>query len=160
MNVTLFGTDALAARERGLLREAVLAALGPKRRRGGEVCLILIPDKKIHAINKQYLGHDYPTDVIAFPYEDAVPGVRRAPDAPFGDVYIGLGVAKRQAKEMGHPLFKELVTLAVHGSLHLAGYDDRAPAKKEKMFARQNRLVARLLPDGKKKTKTPPRPRR
>jgi probable rRNA maturation factor len=153
VNVTLFGAEKLAPKERTKLREAVLSALGPKSRNNGEICLILLSDKKIQAINKQYLGHDYPTDVISFPYEDAVPGGKRPADAPFGDVYVGLGVAKRQARELGHPLLKELVTLAVHGTLHLIGYDDRNETEKKKMFARQDRVVAKVLDSGKEKAK-------
>jgi len=154
MKVSLFGFDSLASKERTQLREAMLAALGPKKRRSGELCLILLSDKKIHEINKQHLHHDYPTDVISFPYEDAVPGTRRPPDAPFGDVYIGAGVAKRQAKEIGHPLLNEFITLAIHGTLHLVGFDDRKPADKKLMFQRQDKLVKRLLSSGKAKKKT------
>ncbi|PCI40100.1 MAG: rRNA maturation RNase YbeY [Elusimicrobia bacterium] len=137
-----------------MLREAVLSALGPKRRRIGEICLILLNDRKIQTLNKQHLGHDYPTDVISFSYPNAIPGVVRQADQPFGDVYLGLGVAKRQARELGHPLFYELITLSVHGSLHLIGYDDRKPADKKRMFARQDRLVKRLLSRGKAKKKS------
>ncbi len=154
MKAALFGFEAFTPKERTTLRKAVLAALGPKQRRNGEICLILLTDKKIHTLNKQYLGHDYPTDVISFSYEDSIPGSRPSPDSPFGDIYIGLGTAKRQATEMKHPLLYELVTLAVHGSLHLVGYDDRKPADKKRMFARQDRLVKRLLSRGKAKTKS------
>ncbi|MBI4345547.1 MAG: rRNA maturation RNase YbeY, partial [Elusimicrobia bacterium] len=91
-------------------------------------------------INRDYLGHDYDTDVIAFPY-----GGGRADDAPFGDVFVSVDQAKAQAKELGHSLLTEALTLAVHGTLHLAGYRDGRPADRRRMFARQDRLVRRFL---------------
>ena len=65
---------------------------------------------------------------------------------PFGDIYIGIDVAKRQAKEAGHPLRDELVILAVHGALHLAGCEDKKPGERKRMFASQDKIVAGLLP--------------
>ena len=67
----------------------------------------------MRALNRQFRGKDYATDVLSFPA-----------DKPFlGDIVIAIGVAKRQAREQKHPLTTELRVLALHGLLHLLGYD-------------------------------------
>lgn len=151
MNIVFSGAEFLTDAKRVLIRDGVLAALGDKSRGDGELCLILVNDEEIQRINKKFLGHDYKTDVIAFPYEnDGSPPSGHFPsprgrESGFGDIYIGLDVARRQAGELGHDLFQELLTLAVHGALHLVGYDDHNPADKKKMFVRQEAVVKRML---------------
>ncbi len=126
-----------------MIARAVRAALGPRAAGRGEICVILIGDKEIRKINKRCLGHDTATDVISFPYDRPAPKAKGV--QPFGDIYIGKDAAKRQAAEMGHSLLEELLTLAVHGALHLIGYDDRKPAEKKRMFARQGAIVRLTL---------------
>ncbi len=147
MKITVFNAAALGPRTEALLKRGVRAALGVRARAPGELCVVFASDAQVRALNKRFLSRDRHTDVIAFPY----PRLRGARDAPFGDVYVSLGVARRQAKALGHPLLREALTLAVHGTLHLVGYDDGAPAAKKRMFARQDRLVKALLGDGKAK---------
>lgn len=147
MKVTVVGAGALGRHAGALVARAAKAALGAKARASGELCVVFAADAQVRALNKRFLSHDRETDVIAFGY----PRPRKAAaDAPFGDVYVSLGVAKRQAEALGHPLSREAVTLAVHGTLHLVGYDDARPADKARMFKRQDALVASLL-DGKEK---------
>lgn len=86
-------------------------------------------------INKRFLNHDFNTDVIAFPYDQ--------PPA-FGDVYVSVDQARIQAEELGHSNLKELITLAIHGTLHLMGHDDHAPAARKRMFARQDAILRKL----------------
>jgi len=118
--------------------------------------VVLVSDRDIRRLNRRFLGKDCLTDVLAFPYAAASEGFQGPPRAagvasgeaarpPFGDIYIAFGVARRQARELGHPLLEELLTLAAHGALHLAGYDDHAPARRRVMFARQDRIVRGLL---------------
>ncbi|HVE12898.1 MAG TPA: rRNA maturation RNase YbeY [Elusimicrobiota bacterium] len=140
MNVLFFGAAKTpAARALPKMKKAVLAALGPLRRRRGELCVIFVDDRAMRRLNKQFLAHDYATDVISFRHE--ADGLPRSADTPFGDVYVATGVAKRQALEQGHDATTELLTLAVHGALHLAGYDDKKAADKKRMFKRQDALV-------------------
>jgi probable rRNA maturation factor len=145
MRVLLLG-QAPRGKLRGLLEKAARLALGRLAKRPGELCVIFLRDSEIRKLNRRFLRKDRPTDVIAFRYEDGAPGCAAA-DLPFGDVYIGLDAAKRQAKALGHSLKKELVTLVAHGALHLLGHDDMAPAAKKRMFKAQDRLVDRILPD-------------
>lgn len=145
MNVTLFGAGRLGTRGRRLVERSVRLALGPRGRRRGELCVIFVGDRRIRSVNKRYLGHDYATDVIAFPYP-APPKGARGEAAPFGDIFISWDTARRQARELGHSLLREVLTLAAHGALHLVGYDDHRPADRRRMFARQDAVVRRLLP--------------
>lgn len=149
MKITVFGAGPLGKGGAALIEKAAKAALGQKAKAPGEVCVVFASDAQVHSLNKRFLSHDRETDVLAFNYPRSK---KAAPDSPFGDVYISLGVAKRQAKAIGHSLLREAVTLAVHGTLHLVGYGDAKPADKARMFKRQDALVAALL-DGKKKKK-------
>ncbi len=129
-----------ASARRTLFEAACRSALGPAARRNGEMNLVFVRRGPMRKINKGYLGHDYDTDVISFPYPAS-----KVPDAPFGDVFVSIDQARKQAKEMGHDLSLELLTLAVHGTLHLVGYDDAKPAQKRRMFARQDRVLRSVL---------------
>jgi len=121
-----------------LLARAVRLAL-PRAR--GEVSLLLLKDAEMRRLNRRALSHDYVTDVLSFPYAE---GTGR-PGEPFGDVAVCVPQAARQARELGHPLLRELVILAAHGGLHLAGHDDHAPARRKRMFAAQERIARTLL---------------
>lgn len=105
-----------------------------------EVSVALLGDEAIAALNREYLGRDRPTDVIAFHLHD--PG-----EPPLGDVYLGVDQALRQAAEFGATPGEELLRLAVHGTLHVLGWDhpegdDRTASP---MFQRQEALVRELL---------------
>ena len=105
-----------------------LQAVAPARARGA-VTVALVPDRRIQALNRQFRQKDRPTDVLSFPAEE--PG-------QLGDVVIALGVARRQAIAAGHPIGTELRILALHGLLHLLGYDH------ERDDGRMERLERRL----------------
>ncbi len=81
---------------------------------------LLANDTVLHRLNRQFLGHDYPTDVLSFPASDE----RRATgDEPLGDLAISLDRAAAQARELGHGLETEVEILLLHGVLHLLGMD-------------------------------------
>ncbi len=107
--------------------------------RVGEISVTLVDDAKIQEINRAYLGHDRPTDVIAFALGDG--------EALAGDVYIGFDQACRQASEWGERIEVELMRLAVHGVLHLLGHDHVEGAERVDgpMFTLQERIVSGLL---------------
>lgn len=116
------------------LKRAAALALGRHARR--QVNIIYVGDAAIRRLNKAFLGKDRLTDVIAFNLPPApVPG------APWGEIYICLPVAGRQARAMKHSLLTELLVLTAHGALHLAGWDDATPV----LRARMNRRTAALL---------------
>ena len=96
---------------------------------------------EIHAANKKFLDHDEPTDVITFPLDEEKNKLT-------GEILIGVGVARRHAKNARHLLEHELTLYLIHGLLHLCGFDDMDPASRKKMRKRERFYLSRLgLPD-------------
>ena len=129
----------------GDLVAAIAAALAAEER-AGEVTLVITTDEAVADLNRQYRDTDGPTDVLSFPNQDPTPGFVAAPemDAYLGDIIIALPYTRRQAESLGRPLRDELRLLAVHGALHLLGYDHAEPAEEAAMWARQDAILARL----------------
>src|SRR5688572_16749874 len=90
-----------------------LASVAPARARGA-VTVAIVPDARVRALNRRFRRKDAPTDVLSFPSDER---------GYLGDIVIAAGVARRQAQEAGHPAGSELRVLALHGLLHLLGYD-------------------------------------
>jgi probable rRNA maturation factor len=124
-----------------------LAAVVPSRLRG-EVSIALVGDRRVRGLNRDYRASDYATDVLSFPVDDALHSARTQP--PFlGDIVIATGVAKRQARAAGHSERTEVRILALHGLLHLIGYDhehdDGAMARAERRLRRKGGLREGLI---------------
>jgi len=102
--------------------------------------VILIDDKKMHELNKTYRGIDRSTDVLSFAYED-----NNNEDLDIrilGEIFISIPKMMEQAKDYGHSETRELAFLAVHGLLHLIGYDHTLGKKEEiKMFSHQEAVL-------------------
>lgn len=131
-----------SARKPAALKNACLRTLRAEKADGpGELNIVFLDRRKMLALNKRALGHDYDTDVIAFRYPWAEHGRRAAPDEPFGDVFISARQVRVQARHLGHPALTEALTLIIHGTLHLLGYDDSTPPKRALMFRKQDRLL-------------------
>lgn len=116
-----------------------LSAHAPARARG-EVTIALVTDPAMRRLNATFRRADYATDVLSFPSDE--PGV-------LGDIAIARGVAARQARQLGHDEATELKVLALHGLLHLLGYDhdtDRgAMERAEERLRRRAGLPAGLI---------------
>ena len=116
-----------------------LAGIAPAKARG-EVSVALVGTARIRALNRRYRGKDAPTDVLSFPGD--APGF-------LGDIVIAAEVARRQADEAGHALGTEVRVLALHGLLHLLGYDHETDqgqmAKLEARLRRKAGLRAGLI---------------
>lgn len=126
---------------------ALRAAGGEPR---GEINIVVVDRRRMLSLNRRYLKHGHDTDVIAFSYDQAQvlpptdlrPSPRgRAAGFPFGDIFISAHQARRQARQMSHPVLTEVLTLALHGTLHLLGYDDSTPRQKAEMFRLQGKLL-------------------
>ncbi len=101
--------------------------------------VIIVNNEYIHKLNKEYRGIDRETDVITFALEDDKtfnPEIRI-----LGDIYISIDKAKSQANEYNHSLIRELSFLAVHGFLHLLGYDHMKKEEEEVMFKLQEEIL-------------------
>ena len=106
-----------------------LARIAPRATRG-EIGIALVSDARMRVLNRSYRRKDYATDVLSFDGDGEA----------LGDLVIARGVAARQAREAGHPLQTELRVLALHGLLHLLGYDHDAPADRGRMARMESRL--------------------
>lgn len=100
----------------------------------GEISFALVDNEKIQMLNKRYRQIDRPTDVLSFPMDEEV----------WGDVIISVEQAKNQACDYGHSLERELGYLAVHGILHLLGYDHNSPGEKEEMRQKEERVLSKF----------------
>jgi probable rRNA maturation factor len=105
-----------------------------------EFSVIIVDNKRIHEINKEYRGIDRPTDVISFALEDNEE-IKFDNYRVLGDIYISIDKVREQAKEYGHSEKRELAFLTVHGFLHLLGYDHMEKEDEKVMFARQEEIL-------------------
>ena len=128
------------------LAAAVQTALASEGHTGAEVTLVITSDEQVRELNRQYRAVDAATDVLSFPAQEPAAGFVSAPEASnyLGDIIIALPFTRRQAEGLGRPLAAELRLLAVHGTLHLLGYDHAEPAEEAAMWARQDAILARL----------------
>ncbi|MCC8134733.1 MAG: rRNA maturation RNase YbeY [Tannerellaceae bacterium] len=100
----------------------------------GEISYIFCSDEKILEINRQYLQHDYYTDIITFDYSEG--------DIISGDLFISLETVKTNSKKFQTDCKEELHRTIIHGILHLCGIDDKGPGEREIMEEHENRALA------------------
>lgn len=106
-----------------------------------EFSIIIVDNDKIKEINREYRKIDHVTDVITFALEDEKEMIVCSDTRVLGDIYISLDKAKEQAQEYQHSLKRELCFLAVHGFLHLLGYDHMNPEDEKVMFDLQKEIL-------------------
>jgi len=126
---------------------AWLRRVAPRAARG-RVTIALVSDGRIRALNRVYRRKDYATDVLSFPArarsaQTASPQPP-VPDSELGDIVIATGVARRQARQAGHSERTELKVLALHGLLHLLGYDHERDAGRMSRVERRLRRAGGL----------------
>lgn len=102
-------------------------------KRTGEIAYIFCSDEKILEVNRQYLKHDYYTDIITFDY---CQGNRIA-----GDLFISLDTIRTNAEQFGATYETELHRVIIHGILHLCGINDKGPGEREIMEAAENKAL-------------------
>ena len=100
----------------------------------GELTYILCSDDKELAVNREFLGHDYYTDVITFDYDE--PGIVS------GDIIISLDTVRSNAEKFGKDYEEELRRVIIHGILHLCGINDKGPGEREIMEEAENKALA------------------
>jgi probable rRNA maturation factor len=122
-------------------REVVRIVLEGEGVADAEVSLAFVDNPTIHRLNKQFLQHDEPTDVLSFPLSDSAKKLA-------GELVIGAEVARDRAAEMGHDVQAELTLYVIHGLLHLCGHDDHDEADAKEMRERERHYLVKLgLPD-------------
>lgn len=112
---------------------------------GSELSVTFVSNEKIQEINREYRNKDYATDVISFALEEMGEGEIEVSggDMPrvLGDIIISVKKAEEQAEEYGHSFQREIGFLAVHGLLHLLGYDHENEEDEKIMFDRQRAIL-------------------
>ena len=111
--------------------KAVAAQYG---RKVGDIGYMFVSDEKILEVNRQYLGHDYYTDIITFDYDEE--------DVINGDLVISLDTVRTNAEKFGKDYADELNRVIIHGILHLCGINDKGPGEREIMEAHENAALA------------------
>ena len=128
--------------DRARLREIARAVLEGEEVINHEISLAFVDNPTIHRLNKQYLNHDEPTDVLSFPYSAA--NAKKLE----GELVVGVEIAKEQASDRGHDVQAELALYVIHGLLHLCGYDDKSATDEKEMRTRERHYLLQLsLPD-------------
>ncbi|MCX7642727.1 MAG: rRNA maturation RNase YbeY [Armatimonadetes bacterium] len=126
---------------KGKLKRAVETVLkGEKTGIPTTVSLVLCDDKTIRELNLRFLGHDYPTDVLSFPLNEGEL-IEQAEKGLVGEIIISVETAERNAMKFRQTLERELVRLAIHGTLHLLGYDDATPKQRKKMREKERKYL-------------------
>jgi probable rRNA maturation factor len=127
---------------RALVRNAAAATLRAERVKDAMLSITFVGRAAISGLNRRYLGHEGPTDVISF-------GLGRVGrrGAVVGDIYICTEVARDNARRQGIRAGEELLRLVIHGTLHVLGYDHPTGAARttSRMWRKQERILARVL---------------
>lgn len=129
---------AIRRRDTSAWVKAVAQSYGKKV---GDVAYIFCNDDRILEVNRQYLGHDYYTDIITFDYgtDLAEMGIK---DTISGDLFISLDTVRSNAAEQGTDYDEELYRVIIHGILHLLGINDKGPGERAIMEAAENKALA------------------
>lgn len=135
------------------LRTAIARVLTAERIDSAEISLALVDDSEIHRVNREFLGHDYPTDVISFLLNDEVDSSDESSCAELpleGELIVSTETALREAAAHGWSPADEVLLYVVHGLLHLCGYDDLTDEARPVMRAREREVLAgwHLIPTG------------
>ena len=123
------------------LERAGLEALRQTGSGTADLTIVIGDDTQLHALNRQFLGVDAPTDVLSFPVDDTDPD---SGERYLGDILISYPRAAAQAASAGHVVQEELQLLVVHGVLHLLGLDHAAPEEKTRMWEIQAQVLKSL----------------
>ena len=103
----------------------------------GNVTYVFCSDEKELAVNRQFLGHDYYTDIITFDYSTGT--------TLNGDIFISLDTVRSNAESIGVPFEQELYRILIHGILHLTGQGDKTPETKEQMTHKEDLALGKIL---------------
>ena len=122
---------AIRRRDTSAWVKAVAASYGKKV---GEIAYIFVDDEEILRVNREYLQHDYYTDIITFDYTEG--------DTISGDLFISLDTVRTNAEQFDKPYEEELHRVIIHGILHLCGINDKGPGEREIMEKNEDEALA------------------
>jgi probable rRNA maturation factor len=133
-----FDDVTLSLRNRKRLKHFVAKIFKSKKKILGRLTYIFSTDRRILQINRQYLNHDFYTDVIAFDLSDT-------PRSVHGEVYISIDRVKQNANTFNVTISEELYRVIVHAALHLCGYRDKTASERATMKIEEDRYLAQYL---------------
>ena len=132
------GTAQMPELDQAAIREWVASVAASYGKRVGEINYVFVDDERILEVNRQFLGHDYYTDIITFDYSQG--------RILSGDLYISLDTVRSNALQQPNTSYRqELHRVVIHGVLHLCGINDKGPGEREVMEACENRALAMLV---------------
>jgi len=122
---------------RARLKKAARLVLKDAGLQSCELSIAVVGDERMHELNRQFLGHDYPTDVLSF-----LLGSDPEQKSLEGEIIVSSDYAAREAARFGWPADDELLLYVIHGCLHLVGHDDKSPVTKRAMRQAEARYLA------------------
>jgi probable rRNA maturation factor len=133
----------------GPLVEAIQATLRRHNTPAAQLSVALVDDSRIAELNREHLDHEGPTDVLAFDLRDRIgegrsDGIGPGGDGLEGELVISVDVAAREASRRGHGVDAEVALYAVHGTLHLLGYDDQQDEEAARMHELEDDILSSL----------------
>lgn len=135
MRVDISDCQTLLELNEDQLRAAIQQIVAEAGITSGDVSLAVVDDAEIHELNRQFLEHDYPTDVLSFVLE-------HEGDHLEGEIIVSVDTASRMAEQVGWTASDELLLYVIHGALHLVGYDDQDPQSLAAMRAAERKHLA------------------
>ncbi|MBP7556799.1 MAG: rRNA maturation RNase YbeY [Chitinophagaceae bacterium] len=137
-NICFFFETPVSLRNRTQLKEEIVRIFKRHGKKPGSLNFIFCTDKRLLEINRQYLQHDYYTDIITFELN--------APGQPVeGEIYISIDRVKDNARQLGQPIYRELHRVIFHGVLHLSGFGDKTDAQEAEMRRQEDLCLKRYL---------------
>jgi probable rRNA maturation factor len=137
LSVPVANNQARHAVDTKLLSRAARVVAGEHGFQAGEISIAVVDDETMHELNRRYLNHDYPTDVLSFVLEQAETLLE-------GEIIVSADYASREAPKYGWTLREELALYVIHGALHLVGYDDTTPEAKAVMQEQETLFLRKL----------------
>ena len=138
INRMVQGNAIMPAHDELALRDWIVEVAARHDKRVGRLTYVFCDDEYILQTNRQFLGHDYYTDIITFDYSNS--------HRIAGDMVISLDTVRTNAEALGAPYETELLRVIIHGVLHLCGINDKGPGEREIMERHENEALA-LLPE-------------
>jgi len=127
-------------------KKIIASVLNKEKIRQADLSIVVVTDRAIHSINRKFLGHDYPTDVVTFDLSDQELSrtKRFKTKVVEGEIYVSAVTARRNASQFKTDPKSELVLYIIHGILHLLGYDDHSAKDKKKMREKEREILGRI----------------
>ncbi|MGZ8516336.1 MAG: rRNA maturation RNase YbeY [Chitinophagaceae bacterium] len=137
-NIYFFFQAPVTLKQRTQLKEFIEGIFRKEKKKLKGLNYIFCTDKELLAINRQYLNHDYYTDIISFELSGKNEPLE-------GDIYISIDRVKENALNLREPLFKELHRVMFHGVLHFCGYQDKTKTQSQKMRIKEERYLSQYF---------------